>query len=111
MALAKASVVMLYRRIDLYQSGRYVIWTVLATVGAWALLAVLALAFQCKTPEPWVLEQANCPYQDKLNIVVASTNIITDVVLVLFILPGITALNMRRTLRFAVIALFSSRLL
>jgi hypothetical protein len=109
--LAKASVVMLYRRIDIYQSGRGWFLGIMSLVITWTVFGLFAFAFRCHGPHFWVDTEASCPASSGLLIAVLVTNIVTDVFLVLFVIPGIWKLTMRKTMRVAVIALFSCRFL
>jgi hypothetical protein len=111
MGLAKASVVMLYRRIDLYQNGRRWFIGIMLVIIAWSLFGIFALSFRCSGPHFWMDSPELCTSTSDILTALFITNIITDVFLIAFVVPGIWKLNMRKTMRIAVIALFSCRIL
>jgi hypothetical protein len=110
MAFAKASVVFLFNRLNIYQARTGPLLILLSSIGAWCLLSVFILAFQCHLPEPWRNTPSNCPTHGKLYFVVGSLNIFTDAVLSVYVIPDVWKLNMGKILRVTVIALFASRL-
>jgi hypothetical protein len=111
MAFAKASVVFLFKRLNIHQANIGPLLLLLSSIGASCLLSVFIIAFQCHLPEPWRMSSSNCLGHGKLYVVVGSLNICTDVILSLYIIPAIWKLNMAKTLRLTVIALFASRLM
>ncbi|KAF2671063.1 hypothetical protein BT63DRAFT_453444 [Microthyrium microscopicum] len=111
MALAKASVVELYRRINVYQSSRRISIILHLMIILWFLFTLFAITFRCKLPAPWFYTSDRCMASWPIFVSVVTTNIFTDLVIVLHVIPGLWRLQTSRKLRIGLIILFGSRLL
>jgi hypothetical protein len=111
MGLAKASVVMLYRRINIYQNSHKLFYTVVATIVFWTIFSTFATAFQCRGPHLWQWNVDKCPRAVDYAFATGVMNVVTDILIVLYVIPGFWNLNMAQTLRLIVIFLFSCRIL
>lgn len=97
-------------------SGGRSLWTIkipLLVAGAWGLICVLLLAFQCPRPawEHMGLGASACPNGGTLQYLVAVLNMATDIWLALAPLPLIWALKMPNDKKFGVMLLLSLRLI
>ena len=108
--MSKASVVFLIHRLRVYRSEAAYTYTLLAIIGAWCLLSVFLVSFQCRLPEPWTLNPSNCPNINAYYYLIGAISIAIDFLLSLYVVPGIWRLNMGMALRSTVVALFASRL-
>lgn len=110
--LSKASVVMLYRRIFVQGPYRELTYRcMMGMVGVWGVFSFFALAFECNLPHPWNFTTSHCPSQEGLVISVIALNIITDIVLVVFVCIRLYTVNTTRFEYLTVSGLFCSRLL
>ena len=110
MGLAKLSIALLYRRLELYVHGRLYLIP-LATAIFWTVFSIFAVAFECHAPSPWLVSSSHCPEGSGLTIAVAVLNFLSDAVLVAFPLPGLWSLAMPIWSRVTVMLLFSSRIM
>jgi hypothetical protein len=109
MGLAKASVVMLYKRIDIYQNSLKWFYTTVAAIVFWILFATFATAFQCRRPHLWQWSLDNCSHGVDYFFAIGILNVLTDILIIVHVIPGFWNLNMAQPLRFMVISLFSFR--
>ena len=107
MAFAKLSVVLLSDRVAPRET--HARKAMLALVGFWALFAILAIAFQCGLPEPWVFAPQHCTTKGALYYPIIILNILTDTLLTVWILPTVWKLLMDTSTRITVMCLFGSR--
>jgi hypothetical protein len=108
MGSAKVSVVMLFRRITpTANRSNYIL---LACVGSWMIFSILAVAFQCQLPDPWVFVPSECMTHGNVQYPVVILNMVTDTLLATSILPTLWKLKTMRATRIAVMMLFASRL-
>lgn len=109
MTFSKISVSLLMRRLSIDTAP--MLWSgPVASIAIWAFLAILAILFQCKPPNPWNSSPSNCPHRDGIWFAVGSFNIVTDTFLALYVASKIWNLNMESKVRTTVIILFMSRL-
>jgi hypothetical protein len=86
---SKASVALLIRRLAIYQSSFTHTLTPLASTGIWAVFALFATIFECKSGTPWRATPSKCPYRVGLLSTAGILNIITDALLAIYIIPGV----------------------
>ncbi|KAF2840591.1 hypothetical protein M501DRAFT_1001575 [Patellaria atrata CBS 101060] len=108
MIFAKLSVILLFRRLAPQERTWHCI-ILCSSVAVWGIFSIFAVAFQCKTPQPWVFTKSNCPTWGNLYYPVIALNIVTDAILSIFILPTVWKLNMAKSTRLTVMALFGAR--
>jgi len=108
-ACGKASAAFLVQRIALLKL-RY-LHAFLAVVAAWTVFSLLATAFQCHLPYPWILEPSNCPTRGYLQYVVTAVNMITDVILSTWVIGPVWKIEMVQRDRLLVIFLFGVRIM
>jgi hypothetical protein len=77
----------------------------------WTAFAVFALAFQCGSTRPWVYTPERCSNRGAIWFPIIIFNFLSDAVLAFLFAPTLWTLNMARTQRMTVIALFSVRTL
>lgn len=75
----------------------------------WGLFSILAIAFQCGLPDPWVFDPSDCPTKGFMYYPVIIMNMITDLVLATWILPTLWNLLLDQDRRILVVMLFGSR--
>lgn len=59
-ACAKASVNMLFHALKPFRLLIIASFAVLAVTVAWAFASVIAIAFECKLPNPWLIDPGQC---------------------------------------------------
>ena len=110
LGIAKSSVIELHKRVSVYNCSK-VSWGLHAMVLAWVLFSTLTVALNCSLPRPWHFRPDKCFAVWEFYVCSIVTNIITDLFIVLHIIPGIRKMTMTRSLRSAIILLFCTRLL
>ena len=109
MASAKMSVAMLLDRIVTY--SRRAAWFSYSAITAWALFSLFAVAFGCSLPNPWDLLFSQCStHGAKLLYPIIIFNILTDVMLSIWVIPYVWVLKMEAKDRLLVRVLFGARL-
>lgn len=109
MGSAKASVVMLFKRVaPSVHRGYYI---ALALTAGWAVFCFFSLAFQCPLPELWRFAPSRCPSRSSLNYAVIISNMVTDVIIAVGAYRKIWKLKMAKAARIKVIGLFGTRIL
>src|ERR1700753_651898 len=106
---AKLSVAFLYKRLVLYPSWRINLIPLLSSAG-WMLFAILAFAFQCHLPSPWLISSTHCPSGSSITIAVAVFNCLTDAVLVTYPAWALYTVVIPTGSRITVMSLFASRI-
>ncbi|CBF87130.1 hypothetical protein AN2575.2 [Aspergillus nidulans FGSC A4] len=97
LALAKASLIILYYRIvGQQQLYRYALYVIAAVVVGYSVAITFALIFACRPIErAWNMAlPGTCVDQNSLYIATAITNTVTDVALILVAIPVVWGLNM-----------------
>jgi hypothetical protein len=84
---------------------------VFGMVTFWGVFSLLAVAFQCGLPHPWIFNPTTCATKGAMMYPVIIMNIITDVILGTWILPTLWKLLMDQERRVMVVVLFGSRLM
>lgn len=90
-----------------YRSG--IIASLFATVVAWTVFPVLALAPQSGVSDPWMFNPSSRASHDYLYYPINILNILTDGLLAIFILPIIWKLNMAKPRRLTTMISFATR--
>ena len=108
--LAKVSVVLLIRRLDMKKSTQLNCHIVHAMCLTWVLFSIFTISFQCGLPKPWTFNENRCVAGGKLYYVIILINIITDATIALFFLPVVWKLQMARDERITIMSVFASRL-
>jgi hypothetical protein len=109
MAAAKLSIVFMFNRIIPSHQAPKTLKVLIPIVAAYAVIAILLIAFQCQPPNTWVLNLRTCPTHGNVYYATTALNVMTDAILGGWILPSIWALQMQNRTKFMVIALFGSR--
>lgn len=110
MTFSKASIALLIRRLSVYHSSFLRSSMPIAGVGIWAIFSLFASIFQCNLPNPWFSAPESCPARKGLWSAILVWNMVTDAVLAVYIVPGVSRLNMPKPVRLTVVGLFASRL-
>jgi hypothetical protein len=111
LAFAKLSLVLLFKRIAPQQVGSQGGKWLMSTVAIYTLLSLFLIAFQCQLPRPWILNPLECSTHGNVYYPITISNMLTDVLLALWIFPLIWGLHMRTQAKSIVLWLFGSRLL
>lgn len=77
-------------------------------IGFWIVYSLLAFAFQCGIPNPWKIDPHKCS-QGVLLFSIIILNMITDIVLAVWIFPILRPLRRNKNQRATVAILFGSR--
>lgn len=110
MACAKFSVVHLMQRLSAHKSSLHRLYHFAnGAIGFGFVFSILALAFQCRLPRPWIYTPGRCAGFGTLWYPVIILNIFTDFGLAFLFAPVLAKLNMRLGQRLTVIALFAIR--
>ncbi|KAF2095137.1 hypothetical protein NA57DRAFT_79622 [Rhizodiscina lignyota] len=110
MALAKSSILLLFRRLMSQSRLITAFFALSASVIVYFVFSVFATAFQCGLPRPWLLEPTTCTSHGRLQYAIIGMNMITDMLLAIWIIPSLWKLQMDKNTRTIVIALFAARL-
>lgn len=81
----------------------------LPVTAAYAIICMLLIGFQCQPPTPWILDPKTCSSHGTIYYATTALNIATDLLLAVWILPAIWALQMKQDLKLLVMTLFGSR--
>ncbi|KAF2438836.1 hypothetical protein P171DRAFT_477166 [Karstenula rhodostoma CBS 690.94] len=106
---AKVSFLQLCERVAPRKERHYNI--IFGLITFWGVFSVLAIAFQCGLPDPWVFKPDDCPTAGAMYYPVIIMNIITDLILGTWILPTLWKLLMDQDRRILVVMLFGSRII
>jgi hypothetical protein len=110
MTFSKASVALLLRRLSVYHSSYFHSSIPIVGVGIWAVFSLFALIFQCDLPDPWRVTSPQCHARVGLISAVVISNVVTDFILAVYIIPGVWKLSMKQNVRLTVVSLFATRL-
>lgn len=110
MAFSKASIALLIRRLSVYHSSFFRASLPIVTVGIWAIFSLFASIFQCNLPNPWTGSPKDCPAREVLWSAILVLNIVSDALLAVYIIPGVSRLNMPKPVRLTIVGLFACRL-
>jgi hypothetical protein len=111
MSFSKASIALLIRRLSVYHSSFFRSSVPIASVGIWAIFSLFASILQCNLPNPWFGALESCPTRERLWFAILILNIISDALLAVYIIPGVSRLHMPKPIRLTVVGLFATRLL
>lgn len=109
MTAAKISVVLLSDRIAPQKSRPFYI--MIAVVGVWAVFSIFAVSFQCGLSNSWRYIPSECSSGANVIYPIIIGNILTDILVTVWILPTLWKLLMEVTKRAKVVALFGCRLM
>ena len=109
LAGAKASITLLIVSIRPYRPVRLACYGFLGVVGAWTVAGVVALAFQCDLPKPWVLGPQTCIDQYALQLGLGVVNIITDLAIIVLAFSMMWTVQVSTSRKSTVVALFGLR--
>jgi hypothetical protein len=101
----------MFQRIDPVQLGFRAVKWLLPMVGGYTIVTLFLIGFQCQLPRPWILSPKKCSTHGHVYYPITLFNILTDVILSLWILPVLWRLQMNRHTKKIVTWLFVSRLL
>lgn len=110
MTFAKLSVLLLFRRIMSNTRAFQSFLTVAIMIGLYCVFGIFATAFQCGVHRPWVLIPSTCPTHGDMRYAIIALDILTDIMLAVWILPSLWKLNMGQSSRLVVMSLFAARL-
>ncbi|KAB8228941.1 uncharacterized protein BDW43DRAFT_199495 [Aspergillus alliaceus] len=83
----------------------------LGLIGAWTVVAVVALALQCTQPQAWNFSSGRCLNQQALYSSLAACHIILDAALIILPIVLVWKVQMPEWKRFQICALFGLRIL
>lgn len=109
MTAAKISVVLLSDRVAPQKPRPF--YTMIIVVSIWAIFSIFADAFQCGLPDPWRYIPSECSRGANVMYPIIIGNILTDILVTVWILPTLWRLLMEVSKRVKVMALFGSRLI
>ncbi|PVH99995.1 hypothetical protein DM02DRAFT_655868 [Periconia macrospinosa] len=110
LACAKLSIVLLFRRIFPATLVPLTLKIFIPIIAFYTSICMLLVGFQCQLPSPWILDPKTCSTHGRVHYATISLNIATDLLLAVWILPAIWALQMKDNIKFLVMALFGSRI-
>jgi hypothetical protein len=110
MTFSKASIALLIKRLSVYHSNFLQSTMPIAGVGIWAVFSLFASILQCNLPNPWFGALESCPAREGLWSAILILNIVSDAILAVYIIPGVSKLNMPKPVRLTVVGLFACRL-
>ncbi|KAL9037606.1 MAG: hypothetical protein Q9214_005629 [Letrouitia sp. 1 TL-2023] len=108
MAATKISILLLYRRIFPIWKLRYIAWTVGIFIFAYSFAAVFLAIFRCHPIRAiWnPLVKAHCDNTNATILVMAIFNVVTDVIVLVLPMPVVWGLQLPKTRKFQVMAVF-----
>ncbi|PSN70882.1 hypothetical protein BS50DRAFT_269101 [Corynespora cassiicola Philippines] len=80
------------------------------SVVSWSVYSLFAVAFQCGTSQPWVMNEQKC-HGGSLMVSVIVFDMVSDILLAVWILPVLRPLHMDRRRRRTVAILFGARII
>jgi len=83
----------------------------LAVIATWAVSGIVALAFQCDVPSPWLSRPGQCLNQQALYIFLGVVNIITDLAVITLSIALMWNVQTALRTRWQVIVLFAIRIM
>ena len=86
-------------------------YSFIVAVAVWILFSLFATAFQCRLPDPWTGLPSNCPSKGNVQYAVTIFNMITDIILSVWVIPPVWKVNMSKPDRIVVIILFGTRIM
>ncbi|KAF2465155.1 uncharacterized protein BDR25DRAFT_346264 [Lindgomyces ingoldianus] len=110
LALATAKIAALLFALNLspHSKNKAVINGLIAFVGAWALVSVFGIAFQCKVPRTWTPTSEKCFNQPAFWAFVEAVNGLTDVALVTILCTIVWILQITKA-KFMLLSVFAAR--
>jgi hypothetical protein len=81
----------------------------LVIIAAWMIAGVLALAFQCGLPKPWVLGPQTCIDQYALRIGLGAVDVVTDLAVIALAFFMMRPVQVSASKKAAVVAMFGIR--
>lgn len=112
MAASTMSVALFYHRILGGTTQESSTMRVLLPLGAiYGIAGMFLVAFQCDSPQIWVLDPASCSSGGRVHYSAIALNILTDILLAVWIVPAIWTLKATRSTKATIISLMLSRLL
>lgn len=111
MAFAKVSILLLFRRIMSQSRAVQAFVTIATLIGIYFVFSIFATAFQCGASHAWVVQPATCPTHGDMKYGIIGLNMLTDIMLAVWILPSLWKLQMNLQNRLTVISLFGARLI
>ena len=109
MAMAKVSILLLFRRIMSQSRLVMAYYTLVSAISIYFIFSIFATAFQCGLPQPWWLTPRTCPTHGRLRYAIIGMNMVTDGLLAIWIIPSLWKLQMGKNQRLIVVALFGAR--
>lgn len=111
LCLSKISILLVYTKLTPVRKMLIFIWTTISFITSWSIAAMAALAVQCAVPAPWDFLQRACINRAALNYTNGIINLLTDVAIVGLPAMIIWGVSLKRVDRWAILIIFSSRLL
>ncbi|OQV09638.1 hypothetical protein CLAIMM_13739 [Cladophialophora immunda] len=110
-AFAKASVLSFIMTIAPQMRIQRSSYALLAVIACWAISRVIAVAFRCQLPQPWLFEEQKCINQEALSLFVGVVNILTDLALIAIPSAMMWWVQTNTSKKWQVVALFASRII
>jgi hypothetical protein len=82
LACSKTAVAILVLSLKPMIAVRLACKVAMGVTATWAIAAIVALAVQCKPPEPWDFRPGRCVNQEALYIILAVCHIVLDLVVI-----------------------------
>lgn len=112
MAACKMSVALFYHRIVRGTTQESSTMKLLLPLGLiYGIAGMFLVAFQCDPPQTWALESGSCSSGRRMHYGAIALNILTDVLLAVWIVPTIWTLKVTRSTKAIIMSLMLSRLL
>ncbi|KAH8711967.1 hypothetical protein GQ44DRAFT_714188 [Phaeosphaeriaceae sp. PMI808] len=109
LACAKLSIVLMFRRIIPGAFAPRTLKILVPVTTLYAVTCIFLIAFQCQLPSPWILDSKTCSTHGNIYYATTALNILTDLLLAVWILPTIWALQMKKNTKLLTMSLFASR--
>ncbi|KAF2750889.1 hypothetical protein M011DRAFT_464696 [Sporormia fimetaria CBS 119925] len=110
MTCSKTSIIVLFMRLMPNQQP-LITKTLLPFTLVGGAVSMFLVGFQCQMPEPWVLEPLNCSTRGNVHYATVALNILTDVILAVWVTRPIWSLQMPKGTAVVVISLLAARVI
>ncbi|MBE7180516.1 MAG: hypothetical protein INR71_04765 [Terriglobus roseus] len=111
MTFAKFSILLLFRRIMSATRAVQAFITLSVLIGIYFVFSIFATSFQCGATRAWIVMPDTCSTHGDIAYAVIAMNMLTDMMLAIWILPSLWKLQMGVGSRIVVMSLFGARII